>query len=207
MAEKIKITNSYYKELFISKTDQYGNEKPIDLSKYNDCYVVFKKDRNTLDEDAYLIKKISPDSAVTGVLPIYLTPEETKLLPLTSFESDIPYFYMFVQVGSSATGENMEVGAYKVKTEYAGLRYYTKVDTDLSDLGPITGFVGYTFDCGRLCQPAVYILDLSGGAPVVTDCGRLTNYEYMIIDLGNIEDEAVETYDLSKFTGVCDVNI
>jgi len=207
VAEKIKITNSYYKELYISKTDQYGNEKPIDLSKYNDCYVIFKKNRLVPDEEAYLIKKIYPDDSNIGVIPIYLTPEETKMLPLTSFDGDLPYFYMFVQIGSTATGETMEVGEYKVKTEYAGLRYYTKVDTDLSDLGPITGYVGYVFDCGRLCEPAVYVLDLSGGKPIVTDCGKLTNYEYTIIDLGPISKEPIEIYDLSKFTGVCDVNI
>jgi hypothetical protein len=47
MAEKILINDSYYKELYITKTDEFGNEVPVDLTKFNECFVAFKKDRNT----------------------------------------------------------------------------------------------------------------------------------------------------------------
>jgi len=202
MAEKIRITNSYYKELFVSKTNEYGVEEPVDLTKYDDCYVVFKKDRNTPDEESYLIKKIEPDLSKPGIISIYLTPEETMLLPLTSYE-ELPYFYMFIHLGSTATGENIEIDFFKVKTEYAGLRHYTKIDTSLDDLGSITGFVGYVFDCGRLCEPPVYVVDVAGGAPIVTDCGKLPAYEYEIIDLGKITSPIDNIYDLPQFKGHC----
>ena len=199
MAEKIKITNSYHKELFISKTNEYGIEEPIDLTKYDECYLVIKKNRETLDEDAYLIKKINPDLDNPGTISIYLSPEETQLLPLTG--SELPYFYMFIHLGSTATGENTEIDFFKVKTEYAGLRHYSKIDTSLSDLGNIKGFVGYSFDCGSVCEQAVYVFDVAGGAPIVTDCGKVPAMEYSIIDLGNIKDVILDRYDLSQFKG------
>jgi len=110
---------------------------------------------------------------------------------------------MFVQLGSTATGENIEIDSFKVKTEYAGLRYYTQVDTSLNDLGNIKGFVGYVFDCGRLCEPPLYVVDVSGGAPIVTDCGKAPTYEYEIIDLGSITSPIDDIYDLPQFKGYC----
>jgi hypothetical protein len=201
MAEKIKITNSYFKEMYISKTNDYGVESQVDLKKYDDCYVVFKKDRNTLDEDSFLIKKISPDLNKPGVIPIYLSPEETMVLPLT--DVNLPYFYMFVNLGSTATGENIEIDYFKVKTEYAGLRHYTRVDTTLDDLGNIKGFVGYTFDCGPVCNAPVFVVDISGGAPLVFDCGIAPAPEYFIVDLGPITSEADTTYNLTEYRGGC----
>jgi hypothetical protein len=201
MAEKIKITNSYFKELYVSKTNDYGVETPVDLTKYDDCYVVFKKDRNVPDEEAYYIKKIEPDLKKKGTIPIYLSPEETTLLPLTG--PDLPYIYMFVHLGSTATGENIEIDFFKVKTEYAGLRYYTKVDTSLNDLGHIKGYVGFVFDCGELCEPPVYVIDVAGGAPIVFDCGKAPSMEYEIIDLGSITSPVIDIYDLYEFKGYC----
>ena len=123
MAEKILINDSYYKELYVTKKDEFGNEVPVDLTKFNECFVAFKPDRATSDEHSYLIKRLKITRPKDGVIPIYLTPEETKLLPLANFNSKIPFIYMFVKVGSTATGENMEVGAYKVKTDLSRLQY------------------------------------------------------------------------------------
>ena len=201
MAEKIKLTNSYFKELYVTTTDAYGFETPIDLKKYDECYVVFKKDRNTLDEDAYFIKQIQPDLSKPGSIPIYLTPEETNFLPLTS--QKLPYFYMFIHLGSTATGENTEIDFFKIKTEYAGLRHYSEVDTSLDDLGNIKGYVGFIFDCGRVCDSPIYVVDVAGGAPIVTDCGKAPAGEYEIINLGGITTAIDDIYDLPQFKGYC----
>jgi len=198
MAERILINDSYYKELYITKTDEYGNEVPVDLSKFNECFVAFKPSRETPDEQAYLIKKLTITKPKDGVIPIYLTPEETQLLPLANFNSDIPFIYMFVKVGSTATGENMEVGAYKVKTDYSGLQYYSKVDTSLNDLGKIDWISGYVFDCGPLCERSIYVIDVAGGVPLVTDLGYLKNPNYEIIDLGALTEPSTTIIDLGE---------
>jgi len=201
MAEKIKIYNSYYKELKVSETNEYEIEVPVDLTKYNDCFLVFKENRNVLDKDAFFIKRIKINNPKKGIVPIYMSPEETSMLPLCDFK--LPYFYMYIHLGSTATGENIEINYFKVKTEYAGLRHYAKIDTSLNDLGSIKGFVGFTFDCGRICEPPVYVVDVAGGAPIVTDCGKAPANEYEIINLGAITSPIDAIYDLAQFKGYC----
>lgn len=189
MAEKIKLYNSYYKEINLYVTDIYGNDVPVDLSIYNDNYVVLKKNRETLDEDAFLIKKIIIDEkSKPGAIPIFITPEETQLLPLTN--EKLPYFYMFVVLGSNITGETKEAGTFKVKTEYSGLRKWTKIDTDMSDLESIKNPVSFVYDCGNICEPTIEVLDLSGGEPYVLNLGYILDYKYDIVDLGKITEES-----------------
>jgi len=190
MAEKINIYNSYHKDITLTITDEYGNEKPMDLSLYDINHVVFKKDRLTLDEDSYFIKKIvSKDNSVN----IYLSPEETTLLPLTN--EDLPFFYMFVVIGSSYTGENREIGAYKVKTQISGFRKWVPRDTDLSELGNILDPSSFEYDCGKLCDFSTELLDLGGGEPYVYNMGAITDSDYTIDDLGKITEASVDEID------------
>ena len=205
MAEKIYIGNSFQKEIYLSTTDEYGNDIPLDLSKYNDSYVAIKTDRSTPDEKSYILKKIFPSEENKGIIIIYLEPEETLKLPLTSYDK-LPYLWMFIQLGSTATGETLEVGAFKVKTIEAGIHYYTKQDRTLNDLGPLNSkaIVGYVFDCGCLCDPTILSIDISGGEPYLTDCGYLVTYgEYSIWDLGPLDNKAGVVYDLGYLEKDC----
>lgn len=201
MAEIIDITNSYYKELALSKTDMYGNEIPMDLSIYDEAFVCIKRDRFQPDEEAYLIKPVTINET-SSTLGIYLSPEETAQLPLTGTD-DVDKLQMFVTIGSTGTGETIEVGAYRVKTRYAGLRHYSKPDRSLGDMGCIKDRVVFTYDCGRLCDRAMIVEDLSGGMPIVTDCGYLKEGNYEIVDCGYLVDVADETIDLGQTERRC----
>lgn len=201
MAETINITKSYYKELALSKTDMYGNEIPMDLSIYDEAFVCIKQDRLQPDEEAFLIKPVTINKAAS-TLEIYLSPEETSQLPLTGVDG-IEKLQMFVTIGSTGTGETLEVGAYRVRTRYAGLRHYAKPDRSLGDMGCIKDRVVFTYDCGRLCDRALIVEDLSGGAPIVTDCGYLKDGNYEIIDCGYIADTASETIELGQTERRC----
>lgn len=203
MAEKIFIGNSYQKDLYLTTTDEYGNDEPLDLSIYDDCYFAIKKDRNTPDEESYILKRFEPLKDQEGTIILYLSPEETKQLPETTMDG-INNLWMFVQIGSTATGETKEIGAYKVKTVPAGIKYYTQQDTSLSDLGPLSGYIGFVYDCGGLCQPTIVSVDLSGGEPYISDCGYLvTNGIYEIINLGALTEPASEVYDLEYMKKDC----
>ncbi len=203
MAERILIGDSYQKDLYLTTTDEYGTEEPLDLKIYNDCYLAIKKNRTTSDAESYLLKRIEPSKDREGSILIYLSPEETLLLPETSMGT-LPNLWMFIQLGSTATGETKEIGAYKVKTIPAGIQYYTKQDTSLDDLGSLLGYVGFSFDCGSLCQPTIVSIDLAGGEPYLTDCGYLvTDGQYDILDLGALTEPALEIYDLDYLKRNC----
>ena len=203
MAEKIFIGNSYQKDLFLTTTDEYGNDEPLDLSMYDDCYFAIKKNRATPDEESYILKKFEPLKDQEGTIILYLSPEETKHLPETTMDG-INNLWMFVQIGSTATGVTKEIGSYKVKTILAGIKYYTQQDTNLSDLGPLSGYVGFIFDCGELCYSTIVSIDLSGGEPYISDCGYLvTNGMYEIINLGALTESASKVYDLEYIEKDC----
>jgi len=205
MAEIITIGDSYYKEIEVTRT--VDREKiPLDLTPFDDNYVAIKASRDTLDDEAYLFKPAPIlGSPKEGRLLINLSPEETELLPITG-SSEMPFIYMFVQIGSTITGRIHEVSALKTKTRQSGIRHKTKIDKSF-DMGCINEVVGWRFDMGRLCEPAGLRVDLgSDGGFIYLDAGHINDTETEILDMGSINAVAFEKEDLGIFNSSCRYN-
>ena len=101
MTERINIGDSFYKDVDVTYIED-GEEFPVDLSIYDDNYVAIKRSRDTLDTDAFLLKRIFvKGNPLDGILSLDLSPEETMILPQVGDE--MPYVEGFVQIGSRET--------------------------------------------------------------------------------------------------------
>jgi hypothetical protein len=196
MAEIINIGDSYYKEIEVT-SEIDGEQEPVDLSIYDDNYVAIKDSRETPDTSAYIFKPIPvKGNPSDGTLVLNLTPEETELLPATSSNGS-PYLYVFVQIGSSVTGQIHEVSFFKVKTRVGGIHHITEVDKSY-DMGMVDEITGWIFDAGQLCDQTTEIVDfdtVSGGI-LVYNAGALTNRDIVIYDTGILDLSMPETIDL-----------
>ncbi len=196
MAEIINIGDSYYKEVEVTyETD--GEMEPVDLSIYDDNYVTIKPSRETSDSEALVFKAIPiKGGPEDGILILNLTPEETSLLPKTSPE-EYPHLYVFVQIGSSVTGQIHEVSFFKVKTRIGGVHHITIIDKDY-DMGCLSEQVGWIFDAGKLCEQTTEIIDFNdvAGGPLLYNAGAITSTDIDIYDTGRIIDEDSEFVDL-----------
>jgi len=197
MAEKIKIGDTFYKEVYVTRRDEDGEEEAVDLTIYDDNYVAIKKDRMDPDSEALLfIDAPIKGDPKDGVLVVNLRPDDTVSLPLSTEES--PYLYGFVQIGSSITGEVHEVAEFKIKTIMGGVHHITPVDKSY-DMGYIGELVGYIFDAGRLCDTVSLIIDFDeeNMGRLVYNGGSLTSGVLEIYDPGSILD-IPETTDLGR---------
>ena len=126
MAEKIKTGDTFYKEVFVTTKDAYGDEIPVDLSPYDDNYFVIKRSAEDSDEDAFVFKQIGiKGDPADGVLSINLTPQETNNFPISTSEE--PYLQGYVQIGSTTTGEVHEVASFKIKVVKGGVWHITEI--------------------------------------------------------------------------------
>jgi hypothetical protein len=198
MAEIINIGDSYYKEVEVT-TEIDGESEPVDLSIYDDNYVAIKDSRDTPDANAYIFKRIPiKGSPQDGILILNLTPEETSALPSTSAETS-PYLYVFIQIGSSITGNIHEVSSFKIKTRHGGIHHITEVDKSY-DMGRITELTGWIFDAERLCEQTTEIIDFDtiAGGMLVYNAGSITNRDIVIYDAGRLNLNMPEIIDLGN---------
>jgi len=188
MAERLKIGDTFYKEVYVTKRDDYGEEEAVDLTIYDDNYIAIKKSRMDPDEEALLFidAPIKGDPR-DGVLVVNLRPSDTATLPLPTEE--YPYLYGFVQIGSSITGEVHEVAEFKIKAIMGGVHHITPVDKSY-DMGYIDEVVGYIFDAGRICDTVSLIIDFDEDnmGRLVYNGGSLTSGVLEIYDPGSILD-------------------
>lgn len=197
MAEKIKIGDTFYKEVYVTRQDEDGEDEPVDLTIYDDNYVVIKKDRMDPDIEALIFLdapiKGSPDD---GTLIVRFTPTETSFLPLP--DDKIPYLYGFVQIGSSITGEVHEVAEFKIKTVMGGVHHITPVDKGY-DMGSINELVGYVYDGGGLCETVALIIDFDEDnmGRLLYNGGSLTSGVLEVYDPGELLDPP-EVTDLGR---------
>lgn len=197
MAEKIKIGDTFYKEVFVTRQDEDGEEEPVDLTIYDDNYVVVKKDRMDSDEDALIfIDAPTKGNPKEGTLVVNFRPEDTSILPLPT-DSQL-YLYGFVQIGSSVTGEVHEVAEFKIKTIMGGVHHITPVDKGY-DMGYIRDMVGYVFDSGSICDTVSLIIDFDEDnlGRLVYNGGSLTSGVLEIYDPGTLLD-IPQTTDLGR---------
>ncbi len=197
MAEKIKLGDTFYKEVYVTREDEDGEDEAVDLAIYDDNFVVIKKDRMDADEDAliFLDAPVKGDPK-DGTLIVRLTPQDTAMLPLPS--DDQLYLYGFVQIGSSITGEVHEVAEFKIKTVMGGVHHITEVDRGY-DMGNISELVGYVFDGGALCDSVSLIIDFDeeNMGRLLYNGGSLTSGVLEIYDPGELLDPP-EVTDLGR---------
>lgn len=186
MAEIINIGDSYYKEVEVTYEND-GEIEFVDLSIYDDNYVAIKESREVDDSNALIFKPIPiKGNPSDGTLILNLTPEETALLPKTSSD-DILSLMVFVQIGSSVTGQVHEVSSFKVKTRLGGVYHITEIDKGY-DMGCLTEQVGWIFDAGKLCDQTVEIIDFDdvAGGLIIYNAGSITSGDITIYDAGHI---------------------
>lgn len=197
MAEKIKTGNTFYKEVYVTRQDDDGEDEPVDLTIYDDNYIAIKKDRMDSDQDALIfIEAPIKGDPTEGVLVVSFNPYDTATLPLSS--NDQLYLYGFVQIGSSITGEVHEVAEFKLKAVSGGVHHITPVDKNY-DMGRITEMVGYVYDSGSICDSVSLIIDFDEDnmGRLVYSGGSLTSGILEIYDPGSILD-VPEVTDLGR---------
>ncbi len=195
MAETINIGDSYYKDIDVTYESD-GEIEPVDLSIYDDNYVAVKKDRSTPDDDSYIFKAVPvKGSPEDGTLVLNLSPHETSMLPLMS--DNLPFINIFIQIGSTVTGQSHEVASFRVKTRQGGVHHITEVDKSYG-MGRLTEAVGWVFDAGKLCEPTTSIIDFDpeNGGLLLYDAGWLGASEIDILDPGRLDLNMPEVIDL-----------
>ena len=197
MAEKIKVGDTFYKEVYVTRLDEDGEDEPVDLTIYDDNYVVVKRNRFDSDVDSliFLDAPIKGDPK-DGVLVVRFTPDDTSYLPLP--EGSSLYLYGFVQIGSSITGEVHEVSEFKIKTVMGGVHHITAIDKGY-DMGRITEMVGYVYDGVSVCASLSLIIDFDEDnlGRLLYNGGSLTSGVLEIYDPGSLLDPP-EVTDLGR---------